>query len=220
MKGICKALRIKDRQQSSKGERLSVSGERKCRRPGPPLWYKVDINDPHQLILRNGTRIRQILDDVDLFLSEGGLVYSLTRYGLRRRRVDVNKKSRYGLKSCNGVNNGQTYPYVTFRGRTYRVHIYVALVWIGPRPEGHEIDHLNGNIDDWRRCNLDYVTVEENRRRAAIIRRLRKAAHDLHDPSLDPRNMSPERLDEIFKAVDPVEAEALMEWEMRHHMEV
>jgi len=203
MKKACKSQLIKDQQLRSKKKSKLKS------RWAKPIGYKVDINDPHQLILRNGTRIRQILDGVDLYLSESGLVYSLTRFGLRRRRVDINKKSRYGLKSYNGVKNGQTYPYITFRGHTYRVHIYMALAWIGPRPNGHEIDHLNGNIDDWRRCNLDYVTIEENRRRAAILRRLRNAARQLNNPLLDPINIPQERLLRIFDSVDPVDAVGL-----------
>ena len=167
MTNICKSQCIKERQLRNHHHTPHITH----RRPSPPIWYKVDINDPHQLILRNGTRIHQILDGVDLYLSENGLVYSLTRFGLRRRRVDVNKKSRYGLKSCNGVNNGQTYPYVTFRGHTYRVHIYVALVWIGPRPEGHEIDHLNGNIDDFSPQNIRVIDIPENHRCGGILKR-------------------------------------------------
>ena len=210
MKGNCKSLRIAERKLRNK--------QRK-RKPSRPLWFTLDVSDPRQLILRNGTRLRQILENVDLYLSQGGHVYSLTKFGLRRLRVDMNKKSRYGLKSCNGVNNGQTYPYVTFRGRTYRIHIYMALTWIGPRPHGHEIDHLNGNIDDWRLCNLQYVTCAENHRRAAILRRLRKAARDLHDPSLDPRNIAQKRLAKIFASLTAGDPMDIMEYEMTHHME-
>ena len=210
MKSKCKSLCIKERQLRTKRKR----------KPSRPLRFTLDVSNPRQLILRNGTRIRQILENVDLYLSQGGHVYSLTKFGLRRMRVDMNKKSRYGLKSCNGVNNGQTYPYVTFRGRTYRIHIYMALAWIGPRPEGHEIDHLNGNIDDWRLCNLQYVTCAENRRRAAILRRLRHAAQTLHDPSLDPRNIEPKRLEKIFASITVADPKEIMEYEMTHHMEI
>ena len=200
MKAKCKSLRIKERQLRTKRKR----------KPSRPLRFTLDVSAPRQLILRNGTRIRQILENVDLYLSQDGHVYSLTKFGLRRMRVDMNKKSRYGLKSCNGVNNGQTYPYVTFRGRTYRIHIYMALAWIGPRPEGHEIDHLNGNIDDWRLCNLQYVTYAENRRRAA---------QTLHDPTLDPRNIDPKRLEKIFATLTVGDPKDIMEWVMTHHME-
>ena len=43
------------------------------------------------------------------------------------------------------------------------VHILVAEAFLGPRPEGMEIDHLNTNRHDNRVCNLRYVTPETNR---------------------------------------------------------
>ena len=207
------------RSQAKVSTKFSLMSKRKPRQPGPPLWYKEDPEDDRQLILRNGTRICQILENVDLYLSQDGHAYSLTKFGLRRLRVSMNKKSRYGLKSCNGVNNGQTYPYVIFRGRTYRIHVYMALAWIGPRPEGHEIDHLNGNIDDWRLCNLQYVTFAENRRRATILRRLRHAAQTLKDPTLDPRNIDPKRLEKIFASLTVGDPAKIMDDDFKHHCE-
>ena len=43
------------------------------------------------------------------------------------------------------------------------VHTLVAEAFIGSKPDGYEIDHLNTNIHDNRACNLQYVTQEENR---------------------------------------------------------
>ena len=45
-------------------------------------------------------------------------------------------------------------------------HILVAKAWIGPRPEGCELDHKDGNIRNCAVSNLEYVTPEENRHRA------------------------------------------------------
>lgn len=42
------------------------------------------------------------------------------------------------------------------------VHILVMEAFIGPRPEGAHIDHLNRNKMDARLCNLEYVTHREN----------------------------------------------------------
>jgi len=189
MRGICKSLRIKERQQTQ--------DKRKKRKQSPPLWYKVNPNDPSVLILRNGMRIKQ-KEGLDLFLSDQGALYSLTRRGLRRLRINYTRKRRYGKKSRNGVPNGRRYPYITFRGGTYVIHILMVETWLRPRREGEEIDHINGNIDDCRLINLRIVTKEENRRRAKILRRLRHAARALHDPSLDPRNIEPQRLEKIF----------------------
>ena len=177
------------------------------RKPGKKLQYKVDPKNKRILILRNGTRIKQ-KEGLDLFLSSGGVVYALTKSGLRRRRIDYCRKRRYGKKSRNGVPNGRRYPYVTFRRGTYPVHILQVEIWIRPRRKGEEVDHLDGNIDNFALENLEIVTREENNRRRKILNAMRKAARDLHDPSLDPKNMSPERLQKIFATLevgDPTE---------------
>lgn len=46
---------------------------------------------------------------------------------------------------------------------THRVHKLVMLAFCGPRPDGHEVRHLNGDPTDNRRENLAYGTVSENR---------------------------------------------------------
>lgn len=182
------------------------------RKPGKQLQYKVDPKNKLILILRNGTRIKQ-KEGLDLFLSSGGVVYALTKSGLRRRRIDYCRKRMYGKKSRNGVPNGRRYPYVTFRRGTYPVHILQVEIWIRPRRKGEEVDHLDGNIDNFALENLEIVTREENNRRRKILNAMRKAARDLHDPSLDPKNMSPERLQKIFATLtvgDPTEVNERM----------
>lgn len=44
------------------------------------------------------------------------------------------------------------------------VHKVVAISWLGPRPEGLQIDHINRNKRDNRPANLRYVTRLENNR--------------------------------------------------------
>ena len=67
----------------------------------------------------------------------------------------------------------------------------MALTWIGSRSEGYEVDHLNGDMLDWSADNLEYVTPEENRKRAGLLRVLRSIGRD-------PRKMSREELLGIF----------------------
>lgn len=45
---------------------------------------------------------------------------------------------------------------------THEVHRLVALAFIGPRPEGAEVRHLNGDRHDPRLINLTYGTRSEN----------------------------------------------------------
>jgi hypothetical protein len=74
----------------------------------------------------------------------------------------------------------------------------MALTWIGPRPEGYEVDHINGDMLDWSTDNLQYVTPKENIKRAVILRARRMVARQDNDPSKLPENMKPEELLAIF----------------------
>lgn len=51
---------------------------------------------------------------------------------------------------------------------------------------------------DWRAENLQWVTPEENRKRAVILRARRMVARQDNDPSKDPKNMSSEELLQLF----------------------
>ena len=188
MRNCCKSLCIAERKLRN---RL-----RKNRKPQPFLWFKFDPDDHRQLILSNGTRLRQAYDGVGLFLTQGGNVYALTRLGLRNRRVNYWKKNTYckRLHTGRGCSQGQNYPYVEYHGRTYRIHRLMAHAWLGGIPDGMVPDHINGDIDDFRTANLRIVSVEENDRCGGILRRLRNASVKYGLPELNPRNMSREEL--------------------------
>lgn len=42
----------------------------------------------------------------------------------------------------------------------------VAQAWLGPKPEGYEVDHVNNNRQDNRPTNLQYLTKSENNQKA------------------------------------------------------
>lgn len=46
--------------------------------------------------------------------------------------------------------------------RSHEVHRFVALAFLGPKPEGMEVRHLNGDKMDPRAANLIYGTRSEN----------------------------------------------------------
>ena len=212
MRRICKEQRIKECQQSNK--------RKKARKPLPTVDYAVVADNGKTLRLRNGTALRQAISGVGIYLSQSGRVYSLTAFGLRPRRTRFLKKNNYGKKTSGGTAQGQRYPYIMFQGRKYEVHILVTLAWLRPRREGEEIDHINGNIDDCRLVNLRIVTKEENRRCAQILRRLRKAAKQLNDPSLDPLNIPQSRLLKIFSTLTVGDPAKIMEDDFKHHREI
>lgn len=60
--------------------------------------------------------------------------------------------------------------YLTYNisGRTVRAHYLVARTWIGPRPDGLEISHEDGNRHNNSVDNLKYVTHSENERQKRL----------------------------------------------------
>ena len=49
-------------------------------------------------------------------------------------------------------------------------HILIALTWIGPRPDGYECHHRNGDIYDNRASNLIWLSRDDHRRYDAALR--------------------------------------------------
>ena len=192
MKGICKSLRIKERQLKNKATAP--------RQPGLPLWYKVDPNDSRQLILKNGTRLRQPVVGVPIYCSKGGMVYTLTPWGLRMKNISYCRSRRYCQLTGTGRSHfGQRYPYIMFRKKKYQIHVIMTLAWKRKRRKGEEIDHINGNIDDCRAINLRIITKEKNLWCGGIIRRLRNASKKHNVPLMNPVNRTPQDMLATFE---------------------
>lgn len=67
------------------------------------------------------------------------------------------------LKLCK-TQLGYPIVYLRNRGKKYakKVHILVAEAFLGPRPDGHLIRHLDGNVSNNCPSNLAYGTPREN----------------------------------------------------------
>lgn len=59
--------------------------------------------------------------------------------------------------------------------RLYLVHRVVMLAFVGPCPEGLQVNHKNGDKRDNRLSNLEYVTGSENMRHASAMGKLNHA---------------------------------------------
>lgn len=90
-------------------------------------------------------------------VSDLGRVRSLTRWtpaGTRKGRLLKTNISPSGYPQLGFRRDGKS--------RTQAVHRLVAAAFLGPRPEGQEVRHLDGNKINNRLDNLAYGTPSEN----------------------------------------------------------
>lgn len=141
------------------------------------------------LFLPDGTELRTCHVPEPLYATADQRIYALSASGMRELKQEVVNTS----PGCVNVNRKRKYMRVSFRGKHYFVHRLVALAWLPAPKDGQtEIDHINGVTTDNRVCNLEWVTVVENRKRARLLRVLRSIGRD-------PKQMSREELLEIFR---------------------
>lgn len=78
------------------------------------------------------------------------------------------KSGRWGseISFLSWSRDGKGYPRVSLYkngvGIKKRVHSLVALAFLGPRPSGYEVRHLDGDSGNPRLSNLSYGTPKEN----------------------------------------------------------
>ena len=153
------------------------------------------------LYLEDGTELRLCKGvvsrrggDRKVYCSEEGLFYSLSVRGLNPIKPFVTKNWR------RKPNVHSNYPRLCGYVGNPCCHILVAVAWLGPRPAGCVVDHLNGILSDYRAANLQWITPAENRKRAVILRARRMIARQDGRPELLPENMKPEELLALFNA--------------------
>ena len=102
-------------------------------------------------------------------VSNHGKVRSLARDVPRKNGCRHRIQSR--IKRLSKTRRG--YILVTLNAnsglKTYRVHVLVMAVFVGPRPNGYEINHKDGNKENNRLDNLEYLTQAANWRHAIDV---------------------------------------------------
>ena len=120
---------------------------------------------PQQLSLADGTELRLCpLDRTHgkpLYCSADGRFFN---HKGRELRPSVSRQHTW--RSHNGIS-GSHYPSMRQYGNC---HILIALTWIGPRPEGYECHHRNGDMYDNRASNLIWLSRDDHRRYDAALR--------------------------------------------------
>ena len=88
----------------------------------------------------------------------------------------ISKKQLKPLLSSTGYYNVQLYK--NSKAKAFLIHILVATAFIGPKPKGYEVNHIDGNKLNNSVDNLEWVTRKRNTRHA-IENNLRKACNTL-----------------------------------------
>ena len=88
------------------------------------------------------------------FATETGLLYS------------ENAGAHIGMRYANKDGYLQTSRRDGGKVIKYDVHVLVCEAWHGPRPEGMQVDHIDGIKSNNHPSNLEWVTQEENMRRS------------------------------------------------------
>jgi hypothetical protein len=84
-----------------------------------------------------------------------------------RRRTSVGHILKSHVNPC--VGRRAVRLKVNGKGKTYSVHGLVAEAFLGPRPKGLDVNHIDGNALNNRASNLEYLTRKENIRHAVRI---------------------------------------------------
>ena len=86
--------------------------------------------------------------------------------GELRYKVRVSPTSRVEVNGVAGSINWSGYRVVSVNGKQHRVHRLIWIMLVGEIPDGHQIDHIDGNRANNHISNLRLATRVENGRNA------------------------------------------------------
>lgn len=100
-------------------------------------------------------------------------LYEINENGTIFRNVKSKKQSKIKL-DMHHSKKGYYVTFVNIKGKVKRVMIHVAVAecWLGDKPEGYEVDHIdrNSHNNDYR--NLRYVTHSEQMKNRVLSDRI------------------------------------------------
>lgn len=88
--------------------------------------------------------------------------YKSTRWQKKTHSLFISEKILNLCKTNQGYINAGIYKDALKKFISMRVHVLIARTFLGPRPAGFEVAHLNGNGYDNRLENLKYCMPKEN----------------------------------------------------------
>ena len=164
-----------------------------------------------QLRLNNGTIVKKCPTVKPLYCSKDGRFFSVRNMQITDEGCIMHELKPNFNPGKQNLKGGSAYPCMQNFGSRLCHH----LIWetfVGSRTPGMEIDHINGDKMNWSLDNLEEVTPAENRKRAILLRELRRNGRD-------PKQMTRGELQAIFRKYRLVDPEARMDREISSHQE-
>ena len=163
-----------------------------------------------QLRLNNGTIVKKCPTIKPLYCSKDGRFFSVRNMQITDGGCIMHELKPHFNPGKQNLKGGSAYPEMHNFGARLCHHL-IWETWVGPRTPGMEIDHLNGDKMNWSLDNLEEVTPAENRKRAVLLRELRRNGRD-------PKQMTRDELQAIFRKYRLVDPNARMDLDFsRHH---
>jgi len=103
-----------------------------------------------------GEEVWKQIPEWDYEVSSLGQICSL-KFG-KRKILQLGRKNPRGYSLVGLSKNGSL--------KNFNIGYLVLITFVGKRPKGKEVSHLNGNKSDNQLCNLKWETPEKNRSRA------------------------------------------------------
>ncbi len=92
--------------------------------------------------------------------------YEVSSCGQVRRMTTYAGRTRQVPRLLKPHSKKDSYPHVLLhlegKGRNHYVHRLVALAFLGPGPDGYQVNHKDGNKQNSLLANLEYITVSAN----------------------------------------------------------
>jgi hypothetical protein len=120
-------------------------------------------------------------------------VYEVSIFGRVKRLLKHSRRGRSGVLKPIPQHAGRLYVCLSVHGSHsfHTIHSLVAAAFLGPRPQGLTINHINGDHTNNTAENLEYITMQENRDHAS---RMGLTAWGERNPNT---KLSPEQVREI-----------------------
>lgn len=110
-------------------------------------------------------------------------LYEINENGTILRNVKSKKQLKIFLDHHHSEKGYYTC-FISFKGKVKRltIHNLVAECWLGDRPEGYVIDHIDRNTENNHYSNLRYCTISENMKNRVLGEHvIKQATRNCHD---------------------------------------